>query len=425
MAPHKTVTINGRQYDAITGLPVTDPPQAATPTAATSTAPKTTKETTPPKQSPKEAPKTPEKPAPRTAATPAVTAQPRAPRPQLTRAYRQDVIRTKKPAQSAQSPQPKPATTSTATAKKSSAVHTATLQHSQTLNRRVTRKPAVAAKTFSHTTTDVASSSATTTATKNTPVARSSRVTHFAKDPVIPAPKPAVASTTTAKAAQNAAAAPAQSHPIARRTLSRLSQKKQARAAAKTPKTAAQVKDAEIARALAAPKAVPAKKKRTLVHRKKRTLSTRSRIAIGIGIAAGVILIALLLVYRFVPTVSVSIAASQAGIHATYPEYTPDGYSLHQPVQHKDGEVSLTFHSNSNDNYYKITQTNSTWDSSAVLDNIVTPATGDDYVTTKERGLTIYTYGSIATWVNGGVLYTIDSKAPLTGEQIRRIATSL
>ena len=90
-----------------------------------------------------------------------------------------------------------------------------------------------------------------------------------------------------------------------------------------------------------------------------------------------------------------------------------------------DGQVTLKFASNSNDNYYTVDQVRSSWDSSAVLDNVVTPEAGANYVTTKERGLTIYTFESSAAWVNGGILYQIDSKAPLTGDQIRRIATSL
>jgi len=55
----------------------------------------------------------------------------------------------------------------------------------------------------------------------------------------------------------------------------------------------------------------------------------------------------------------------------------------------------------------------------------VTREAGANYVTTKERGLTIYTYDSTAVWVSGGILYRIDSKAPLSGDQIRHIATSL
>ena len=47
------------------------------------------------------------------------------------------------------------------------------------------------------------------------------------------------------------------------------------------------------------------------------------------------------------------------------------------------------------------------------------------YATYNDAGLTIYTYGTDAAWVNGGVLYTVEGSANLSNEQIRRIATSL
>ena len=98
---------------------------------------------------------------------------------------------------------------------------------------------------------------------------------------------------------------------------------------------------------------------------------------------------------------------------------------MSQPVTFSDGEVTLRFTSNSGPGEYTIVQSRSSWDSSAVLDNVVKKSAGDNYVTTQERGLTIYSYENNATWVNGGILYTIESDAPLSGEQIRHIATSL
>ena len=37
------------------------------------------------------------------------------------------------------------------------------------------------------------------------------------------------------------------------------------------------------------------------------------------------------------PTLSVRVAASQAGIDASYPSYRPDGYALNGPVTYGDG----------------------------------------------------------------------------------------
>jgi hypothetical protein len=128
--------------------------------------------------------------------------------------------------------------------------------------------------------------------------------------------------------------------------------------------------------------------------------------------------------YMNMPSLSVRVAASRAGISASYPEYRPDGYSFSGPVAYAPGEVSLEFGSNTNDQSYTITQRASNWDSQAVLDNFVTQKS-DSYLTYSEQGLTIYTFENKAAWVNRGVFYTIDGDASLSSEQILRIAASL
>lgn len=351
MAPHKTVTINGRLYDKVTGLPVEE-----------------VVVTTPDKK-PVKAPK----PAP-----------------------------VKKPAP----------TTARGTAG-AEGVHS-NVQRSQTLMRRATKKPAVPQKPVIK---------------RNVPgrhmdIAKSANVSRFAQHP---ATKPATSSVTKAVTAPVPKPAarpvapqpdkPAQPHPLVERAHAKLSAKKQPSSQAK-PLSAKEVKEAQIAKALATPKPPKKKSAKKQASKKIRTLIIIASSVIILGLSA-------FIAWRLIPTISVSVAAAQAGISASYPEYTPDGYSLSQPVTYSDGEVDLKFTSNSNDNYYTIYQTRSSWDSSAVLDNVVSPAAGANYVTTKERGLTIYTYENSAAWVNGGILYKIVSKAPLSGEQIRRIAVSL
>ncbi len=129
--------------------------------------------------------------------------------------------------------------------------------------------------------------------------------------------------------------------------------------------------------------------------------------------------------YLNMPSLSVRVAAAQAGIDASYPDYRPDGYALNGPVTYADGRVSMNFKANASDAKFSVNQSESGWDSSAVLDNYVLPRSGNSYMPFTERGLTIYTFNNNAAWVNGGILYTIDGDAPLSNEQIRRIATSL
>lgn len=360
MAPHKTVTINGRAYDAVTGLPIE---------SIQVTAP----DKTPIKKKPAPAPV--KKTAPKTSR----------------------------------------GTTN------SEIVHS-NVQRSQTLLRRATKKPQAPNKPITK----------RAAPGRHMDIAKSASVARFAQHPKVEdAPvKPATTAAAKVTAATVVAAKPthkpsvspasktdkpARVHPLAQRAFQRSETKKATSAPAK-PATAKQVKDAEITKALATPK-----------HTDKKSVPPKKGIR-KLIIACSVVLIVLIALYaawRLIPNISVSIAATQAGIEASYPEYTPDGYSLSQPVTYSDGEVDLKFTSNSNDNYYTVSQARSSWDSSAVLDNVVTPAAGANYVTTKERGLTIYTWDTNAAWVNGGILYQIDSKAPLTGDQIRRIATSL
>lgn len=129
--------------------------------------------------------------------------------------------------------------------------------------------------------------------------------------------------------------------------------------------------------------------------------------------------------YLNMPSLSVRVAAAQAGIDASYPSYHPDGYSIHGPVGYNQGEVSMKFASNAGPQNFTITQSKTNWDSSAVDENYVKPKWGDDKMTQIEQGLTIYTHDGNAVWVNDGILYTIQGDAPLSASQIRNIATSL
>lgn len=331
MPKDKTVTINGRVYDATTGMPLDQP-------AGKGKLPKKSSESS---KAQKSAPK-------RTLSTVASTA-----------------------------------------------VHSAT-QRSQTLQRRAARKSTTVRKPG---------------VGRHMDIARSSQISRFA-------PR----SLSTNDTSENPKKEPTQApkpHPVAAKAASRQTNK----TVSKLPSSAKQVKDAAIAAALAPKAEEPAKKKRK--PSKKRFSWKKFRPAI---IVAAILLLVgggLYVTYISVPSLSVRFAAIHAGIKAKYPEYKPDGYSLKQPITYSDGQVNLTFESNSGAGEYTVTQTRSSWDSTAVLDNIVKKEAGENYIATQERGLTIYSYDKNTAWVNGGVLFQIENNTLLSGEQIRRIATSL
>lgn len=138
-----------------------------------------------------------------------------------------------------------------------------------------------------------------------------------------------------------------------------------------------------------------------------------------------VLLIAGYLTYLNMPAISIRVAANQSGINASYPGYHPSGYRLSGPIAWSDGNVSMRFAANAGPQNFTITEEKSSWDSSAVLENYVQPKVGSDYTPQTQNGLTVYTFENNAVWVNGGILYTIEGDAPLSNDQILRIATSL
>lgn len=126
------------------------------------------------------------------------------------------------------------------------------------------------------------------------------------------------------------------------------------------------------------------------------------------------------------PDISVRVAAMQTGIQAAYPSYVPRDYALGD-IFSEDGKITMIFEGPAGASF-TLVEEKSSWDSSALLRNYVEPKWGEEYVTTHEQGITIYiaNVNSDAAWVNGGVLYKINSSGTaLTKKQVRSIVTSL
>lgn len=241
-------------------------------------------------------------------------------------------------------------------------------------------------------------------------IARSKSISHFAPHVVSPVKKP-----TSAK--QRIDVKPIK-HPMAARV------EKMRLLAKNSPTNSAVGKPAKVIKQEAIDEAL---EKSSMIPNAKIGFIRRHAKFINIfSIGVILLIIAGYLVYLNMPSISVRIASAQAGINATYPEYSPDGYSINGPVLYSDGEVVINFRANTGNSKFVIKQSKSSWDSSAVKIQ-VDKDSNNETVESKEGGLTIYTYnnGSNAAWVNGGILYAITGNAKLSGEQIRHIATSL
>lgn len=208
----------------------------------------------------------------------------------------------------------------------------------------------------------------------------------------------------------------AREHPLVAKANHQLHGQKTALA----PKPSQVIKQEAIAEAMKQP---PAKHEKNEVRPKKR--SKFSRVTSVASASLALLLLGGYFTYLNMPSLSVRVAAASAGVDATYPEYKPDGYRLSGPIAYTQGQVSMKFAANAGPQNYTVDQSKSSWDSSAVLDNYVKKKVGENYIIYNERGLTIYTFDGNAAWVNGGILYTISGDAPLSSDQIRRIATSM
>lgn len=280
-------------------------------------------------------------------------------------------------------------------ATRSSRVHSS-VQRSKTLIRRVTKKP-----------TSPNKPTGAKHAGRIMDFAKSSKVSHFA-----PHHKPNTDKKPATKQETKGDISP-QRHPMVDRAVANISS-----TVKPIQKTATEIKNEAISSALA---------QNSIAIVKKSFFGRHPRSVVIISISIIVTLIGAYLTYVNMPNLSVKFASMQAGIDATYPEYRPDGFSLSGPVTYSDGEVVISFKANTGSKKFTLRQTRSSWDSTAVLDNIVRKQAGEEYITSQENGLTIYTFGGNGAWVNDGILYTIDDEGepPLSGDKIRRIAISM
>ena len=290
-----------------------------------------------------------------------------------------------------------------APAKPSHAIHRVA-QKSQTLNRRLVQKAPA------HT---VAAQKRRITPRPD--IIRSGDIKKFAPHPA--GVTPAAIKPTAAEVA--APQAPVRQHPMVARAHAQVAAKKQPATAAVKPSHI--LKNEAIADALdKAPAKADTKPFKTKTNKQKKA-SRHLSIA---STSFALVLLGGYFTYLNMPSLSVRVAAAQAGIEATYPSYRPAGYRLNGPVAYADGEVNMKFASNAGPQSYQITQKKMNWDSSAVEQD-VNQKTSGSYTTSTTSGLTIYLYGTNASWVNGGILYTLSGDAPLSSEQVDRIATSM
>ena len=152
----------------------------------------------------------------------------------------------------------------------------------------------------------------------------------------------------------------------------------------------------------------------------KRTVQQRSaQWAIIIAVFA---VIAGIVFYIDRPQLSLGLASYHSNVSASFPSYALAGYRLQEPVQSTAGQVTMTYSSGAAS--YQITQSNSTWSNSDLLNSYVAPK-HTPYQVASRGGLTVYVFSNIsAVWVNNGIFYQLNSNNPLGTSDIVQLANS-
>lgn len=210
--------------------------------------------------------------------------------------------------------------------------------------------------------------------------------------------------------------APFEEHPLAKKANEELRGKK----AQKQEISNQEVKAFAVSRAIE--KSREESKKSRGIHRKS-IFARRKFISFSMGFVVAVFGVGYL-TYINLPDIASRITAFQSGMTVETPAYIASGYSP-KGLAYFDGK-NVNFEYKKGDLSYKVQQSQSSWDSSALLQNYVIQNWDKDYSTAYSNGLTIYSNRrGEAVWVNNKKLYRIESSDKISDEEIRKIATSL
>jgi hypothetical protein len=151
---------------------------------------------------------------------------------------------------------------------------------------------------------------------------------------------------------------------------------------------------------------------------------SRLRRLTSIGAASlSVLLIVGFVAYQNVAQIKLHVADSKAGINAKLPSWSPSGFTV-ASVQAHPGSVAVNFAGNDKRSFSLI-QTASKWNNSTLFNNYVFPVS-NSYEAVQARGTTIYTYNNNdATWVSNGIWYKLITNGALSTSQLVSVAVSL
>lgn len=132
--------------------------------------------------------------------------------------------------------------------------------------------------------------------------------------------------------------------------------------------------------------------------------------------------------YLFKNNLELAIAEQRSGVHTSLPSYTPSGFGLsdiNYTTSVGAGSIKLNYKSNSDSRSYSLAEQTATTDSQGIVDLVINPSVGSAYQTVQVGGRTVYFFGQSAIWVDGGIYYRLTNHASLTTDQLTQIISGI
>lgn len=234
---------------------------------------------------------------------------------------------------------------------------------------------------------------------------------------------------------QMEAISPAVMHPIQESANTKMKERSQSvQPVEATRISAKELKDQAIQKALASAERMQTEEGKEMPTQKKKIKTKKidgkvhfgfGRVMLATACAAAAVFAIVYFVNLNMPDISMRVAAMQTGMDPSYPNYVPRDYNI-SSITSEEGKITMEFANGSTGDAFTLIEEKSSWDTNALASNYVKDEFGENYTVVREQGLTIYVSGSNAAWVNGGIVFKINTTSgSLTNKQIRSIAVSL
>ena len=129
-------------------------------------------------------------------------------------------------------------------------------------------------------------------------------------------------------------------------------------------------------------------------------------------------------IYVAMPTISVKMAASKAGITTNTP-YIPSGFTIDGEVASADGHMTINYRSKNGGDGYSVSIKENDTDTQGSLRRRIAELYSNGYRTEQSGDKTLLRYDGKVTWLDNGIEYTINTNNYLDSDEITSIVDSL